>query len=54
MKLQGQAVKHVTIKAQLLFGYERFGEVVVSDKEKTIIEARNGFELVAARISGNT
>ncbi len=39
MKLQGQTVKYVTIKPALFFGYERFGKVVVSDREKTIIDS---------------
>ncbi|MFO7992016.1 MAG: type IV toxin-antitoxin system AbiEi family antitoxin [Thermoplasmata archaeon] len=36
--LQGQKIKYVTVKKSLFFGYERYGKVVVSDKEKTVID----------------
>ncbi len=39
LKLQGQKIRYVTIKKDLFFGYERFDKVVVSDKEKTIIDS---------------
>jgi len=38
LRIQGQAIVYVTIKSRLFFGYERFGKVVVSDREKTVID----------------
>ncbi len=38
LHLQGQTIRYVTIKEQMLFGYERHGKVVVSDPEKTVID----------------
>lgn len=39
LKLQGQKIQYVTIKRDFFFGYERFEKVIVSDKEKTIIDS---------------
>ncbi|MFO7792736.1 MAG: type IV toxin-antitoxin system AbiEi family antitoxin [Candidatus Saliniplasma sp.] len=38
LKFQGQKIKYVTVKRSLFFGYERYGKVVVSDMEKTVID----------------
>lgn len=38
LKFQGQKIKYVTVKESLFFGYERYGKVVVSDREKTMID----------------
>jgi len=36
--LQGQEIVFVTIKRELFFGYELYGKVIASDREKTIID----------------
>jgi predicted transcriptional regulator of viral defense system len=36
--LQGQWVRYVTLSRRFFFGYERNGKVVVSDREKTVID----------------
>jgi len=38
LKFQGQKIKYVTVKRSLFFGYERYGKVLVSDMEKTLID----------------
>ncbi|MFP4197712.1 MAG: MarR family transcriptional regulator [Methanomassiliicoccales archaeon] len=38
MELQGQEVYFVTVKRSMFFGYERYGRIVVSDREKTIVD----------------
>ncbi len=38
LKFQGQKVKYVTISEDLFFGYKRYGKIIVSDKEKTVID----------------
>ncbi len=38
LRFQGQKIKYVTVKNSLFFGYERYGKVVVSDMEKTVID----------------
>ncbi len=38
IELQGQDIRYVTVKKEFFFGYERHGKVVVSDKEKTLID----------------
>ncbi len=44
LRMRGQAVRYVTIKARLFFGYERFGKVIVSDREKTVIDCLRHLE----------
>jgi len=39
MELQGNSVKFITVDPLIFFGYERYGRVVVSDPEKTIIDS---------------
>ncbi len=39
LKLQGQNIQYITVKKEFFFGYERYDKVVVSDKEKTIIDS---------------
>jgi predicted transcriptional regulator of viral defense system len=36
--LQGQETVYITIKRELFFGYESYGKVIASDREKTIID----------------
>jgi len=36
--VQGQEIVYVTIKRELFFGYESYGGVIASDREKTIID----------------
>lgn len=36
--LQGQEIVYVMIKRELFFGYEAYGRVIASDREKTIID----------------
>ncbi|MEA1994527.1 MAG: hypothetical protein U9N35_09095 [Euryarchaeota archaeon] len=38
MRIQEQKVQYVTVKKEFFFGYERYDKVVVSDKEKTVID----------------
>jgi len=38
MSLRGQEIVYVTIKKELFFGYEAYGRVIASDREKTIID----------------
>lgn len=38
-KLQGQKIRYITLKKEFFFGYERYDKVVVSDREKTIIDS---------------
>lgn len=38
LKFQGQKIKYVTVKKSLFFGYERYDKVLVSDREKTVID----------------
>ncbi|MFW5904546.1 MAG: type IV toxin-antitoxin system AbiEi family antitoxin domain-containing protein [Candidatus Saliniplasma sp.] len=38
LKFQGQKIKYVTVKGSMFFGYERYGKVLVSDMEKTVID----------------
>lgn len=38
LRVQGQAVRFVRIKPAVFFGYDRYGEAVVSDPEKTLLD----------------
>lgn len=38
LRVQGQEVNFVRIKPAVFFGYERYGDAVVSDPEKTILD----------------
>lgn len=38
LEIQGERVRYVTVKGSLYFGYERYEKVVVSDREKTVID----------------
>lgn len=38
LSLQGQKIRYVTIQERFFFGYERYEKVIVSDREKTLID----------------
>lgn len=38
LRIQGQSVEFVRISPEAFFGYDRYGEVVASDPEKTILD----------------
>jgi predicted transcriptional regulator of viral defense system len=38
LRLQGQEVRFVRVTPETFFGYDRFGEAVVSDPEKTVLD----------------
>lgn len=38
LRFQGQKIRYVTVKRSLFFGYERYGKVLVSDMEKTVVD----------------
>ncbi|MFP4051031.1 MAG: hypothetical protein ACLFVB_04750 [Thermoplasmata archaeon] len=39
LTIQSQKIRYITVKKEFFFGYERYAKVIVSDREKTIIDS---------------
>lgn len=59
LEIHGQAVRFVRVKPEAFFGYDRYGDAVVSDPEKTVLdclrlpEYAGGIHQVAAAVTAD-